>query len=104
MSKIQRSNTIDIQRTIQTFLAAAHKDGRILPLHISLFMAICWSGTPDKDTATLTIYRKDVMPLARIGSSATYHKFVKELVAYKYLEYQPSHDYYTGSKVSFRDI
>jgi hypothetical protein len=96
-----KETRINIRQTIQIFLAAAQKDKRILPLHVSLFMAICWGGTPDKDTATLTIYRKDIMPLARIGSTSTYHKYLKELVAFGYLHYQASHDYYSGSKVRF---
>lgn len=97
----QKDNKIDIQQTIQKFLAAAQKDKRILPLHISLFMAICWGGTPDNVTGTLTIYRRDIKPLARIGSSATYHKYLKDLVAFGYLHYHASNDYYSGSMVSF---
>jgi hypothetical protein len=86
---------------IQSFLKAAEKDSRIRPLHISLFMALCWGGTAEKDANELTIFRRDIMPLARIGSNATYHKYLDELVAFGYVCYRPSHDYYSGSKVSF---
>lgn len=95
------STQIDIPQITQNFLTVAQKDKKILPLHITLFMAICWGGRPDQDTATLTICRKDIMPLARIGSTSTYHKYLKELIAFGYLHYKPSHDYYSGSKVKF---
>lgn len=62
---------------------------------------ICCGGTSDKHNQTLTIFRKDIMPLARIASNATYHKYLKELVVFGYVCYWPSHDYYSGSKVSF---
>ena len=90
-----------LQQIIKSFLDAAHKDERIKPLHISLFMEICWGGTADKHNQTLTIFRKDIMPLARIASNATYHKYLRELVAFGYIRYQASHDYYSGSKVNF---
>jgi hypothetical protein len=86
---------------IQSFLTAAEKDIRIKPLHISLFMALCWGGTAKKGTDELTIFRRDVMPLARIGGNATYHKYLNELVAFGYVYYQPSRDYFEGSKVGF---
>ena len=47
-----KENPVNIQQTIQKFLAAAQKDEHILPLHIGLFMAICWGGTSEKDSAT----------------------------------------------------
>jgi hypothetical protein len=90
-----------IQHLVKYFLAAAQKDTRIKPLHISLFMAICWGGTSEKGTDDLTIFRKNIMPLARIASCATYHKYLKELVAFGYVCYRASNDYYSGSKISF---
>jgi hypothetical protein len=49
----------------------------------------------------LTIFQKNIMPLARISGNATYNKYLKELVSFGYLRYNASHDYYQGSKVSF---
>lgn len=92
---------MNCQKIIKSFLTTAQKDTRIKPLHISLFMAICWGGTSEKGTDDLTIFRKNIMPLARIASCATYHKYLKELVALGYVCYRASHDYYSGSKVNF---
>jgi hypothetical protein len=94
----EEMNTHSVQKS---FLRAAQNDGRIKPLHMSLFMEICWGGTPDKKYGRLTNYRKDIMPLARMGSCATYYEFLNELVEYGYLKYWLSNNYYSGSKVSF---
>jgi hypothetical protein len=92
---------MNITQIIISFLNAAQDDPRIKPLHITLFLALCWGGTAETNSKMLTIFRKDMMPLARIASTATYHKYLKELVAFGYVYYQPSYNYYSGSKVSF---
>jgi len=39
------------------------------------------------------------MHLSKIGSTATYHKSIKELSHWKYLLYMPSHNPFKGSKI-----
>jgi hypothetical protein len=39
------------------------------------------------------------MKLSKIGSTATYHKCIKELNNWKYILYKPSHNPFKGSKV-----
>src|SRR5690606_19838329 len=39
------------------------------------------------------------MHLSKIGSTATYHKCIKELSHWKYLLYMPSHNPFKGSKI-----
>jgi len=39
------------------------------------------------------------MKLSRIKSTATYHKVLRELQAFGYIEYVPSYDPYKGSQV-----
>ncbi|GGK48460.1 hypothetical protein GCM10007963_15970 [Lutibacter litoralis] len=39
------------------------------------------------------------MKLSKIGSTATYHKCIKELNHWKYIIYKPSHNPFKGSKV-----
>ncbi|WP_317041221.1 hypothetical protein [Flaviramulus basaltis] len=45
------------------------------------------------------INRDDVMKLSKIGSRTTYHRCIKELNHWSYLEYLPSHNAFHGSKI-----
>lgn len=79
---------------LNTFMAAVEKDPRISISHIGLFasLASLWLKQPDK--VFLELYSKEAMLLAKISSSATYHKLIHDLDRYGYLSYEPS--YYKG--------
>jgi len=81
------------------FLRRAANDDRLLPSHISLFMAMFYYS-PDKPGGHFQVGRKKLMRFSRIKSMATYHKCLKELVAYGYIDYQPSYDPYRASSVA----
>ena len=83
----------------ERFLRRAANDVRLLPSHISLYMAIFYHG-PDKPGDHFQVSRKKLMHFSRIKSVATYHKCIKELVAYGYIDYQPSYDPYRASNVA----
>ena len=76
------------------FMAAIQKDPRISISHIGLFAAIAalWVNQPDK--GYLELFGREVMLLAKISSSTTYHKLINDLDRYGYLSYKPS--YYKG--------
>jgi len=75
-------------------MSAIQKDPRISISHIGLFatLAALWLKHPEK--AYLELYSKQVMLIAKISSSATYHKLIHELDNYGYVSYEPS--YYKG--------
>ena len=81
------------------FLRKAANDHRLLPSHISLYMAMFYYS-PDKPGDHFQVSRKKLMRFSRIKSIATYHKCIKELVAYGYIDYQPSYDPYRASSVA----
>lgn len=81
------------------FLQKAAKDNRLLPSHISLYMAMFYYS-PDKPGDQFQVSRKKLMRFSRIKSVATYHKCIKELVAYGYIDYQPSYNPYRASSVA----
>lgn len=82
------------------FLKRAACDSRLLPSHISLFMAIFYSSHEHKPESSFQITRKKLMRFSRIRSIATYHKCIRDLVNYGYIIYQPSYDPYRASTVS----
>lgn len=77
---------------INAFLQRAADDERLLPSHISLFMAMFYYSPEETPGKTFQASRKKLMRFARIRSIVTYHKCIKELVAYGYVYYRPSYD------------
>jgi len=87
---------------IDNFLKRAAVDSRLLPSHISLFMAIFYYSSEHNPKGSFQVCRRKLMQFACIKSKATYHKCIKELVDYSYIIYQPSYDPCKGSKVSLK--
>ena len=81
------------------FLLKASNDARLLPSHISLFMAMFYYS-PDHPGETFQVCRRKLMRFSRIKSIATYHKCLKDLQEYGYIDYQPSYDPYRASSVA----
>ena len=76
------------------------EDERISPFHVSMYMAIfhCWNHA--KYPTKLSINRAEMMRNAKLGSSNTYLKCLKELDQFGYLKYEPSRNPYKASFVS----
>src|SRR5690554_177628 len=45
------------------------------------------------------IIRDEVMKLSKIGSKSTYHRCLKQLDSWKYIQYIPSHNSFKGSRI-----
>jgi len=92
---------IKYQWCLSGFYRAILLDARIGTTHISLYVALFqlwqWSGFQ----MPLLIKRRDVMGLAKISSSATYHKHLRQLIEYGFLTYYPSSDPARKSEVYF---
>ncbi len=76
--------------TADQFLRKAANDNRLLPSHISPFMAMFYFSPGDLPESFFKVSRKKLMRFSRIKSIATYHKCIQELVAYSYILYRPS--------------
>lgn len=75
------------------------KDSRLNPTHISLYMSLFQFWNINRFPEEFYISREEVMGLAKIGGTATYHKCMKNLNDWKYLNYLPSYNIFKGSKV-----
>ena len=75
-------------------------DSRLRVTHIALYTAIsmCWIRSQYK--TEFRISRKELMLMAHIDSIATYHKIMRELIAYGYIVYAPSFHPLQASTVS----
>jgi hypothetical protein len=81
------------------FLGKAAHDNRLLPTHISLYIAMLSMWEQSRFNIPFRITRKELMHLSKLASTATYHKCLKELVSYGYVNYEPSYNHYKGSQV-----
>ena len=75
------------------------KDSRLNPSHISLYMALFQLWNFNRFIDIFYIHRNEVMELAKLGSHTTYHKCLKQLDHWKYIQYLPSHNPFKGSQV-----
>lgn len=83
------------------FCKQSQKEARLLPTHQSLFLSLFFFWQQSGYKEPFTVSRKELMPMARIASVATYHKCIRELEAFGFIEYQPTYNYYKGSQVRF---
>jgi len=85
---------------LNTFFMTISKDARLNPTHISLYMALFNIWNINRFPSDFIIIRDEVMKLSKIGSKSTYHRCLKQLDAWKYIQYIPSHNSFKGSRIS----
>jgi hypothetical protein len=74
-------------------------DDRLNPSHISMYLALFQYWNLSRFSNPISINREEIMKLSKIGSKSTYHKCIRQLHHWDYLEYLPSHNPFKGSKV-----
>ncbi len=79
-------------------------DDRLNPTHISLYMALFQEWNSSRFTDKFFVNRRDLMQVAKIGSKSTYHRCIRDLDIWGYLEYFPSNNPYKGSKIKMSII
>ena len=86
-------------KELTNFYSAIKSDPRIGTTHISLYMALFQFYNLNRLTNPILITRTAVMEVAKISGLATYHKCMKDLVEFGYIEYQPSYNPSISSQV-----
>lgn len=86
-------------RHLRGFFDRLEKDEKITALHISLYMALFHFWNANRFRSQFEINRHDVMAMARIGSSNTYSRCMKELNDWGYIVYQSGGNRYRVGKV-----
>ncbi|MCK0135889.1 hypothetical protein [Arenibacter sp. S6351L] len=86
-------------RHLNTVFQQFSKDSRLNPTHVSLYMALFQYWNINRFPEEFYINREEVMAMAKIGSKATYHRCLRRLDEWKYLQYMPSHNPFKGSKI-----
>lgn len=74
-------------------------DDRLRATHVSLYVALFTVWNRHKFVVPLSINRRELMGMSKIGSQHTYYGCMRALHAYGYLRYCPSTNAFTGSVV-----
>lgn len=92
---------------IKHLLAISEKfidDDRLGPLHVSLYYALFQSWNLSHFRNPISVSRGEMMRASKIGSANTYTKCLKELEAWNYIKYLPSHNPHKGSQIYLYDF
>lgn len=81
------------------FLRRITSDVTLSASHISICTALCSAWIENDLVNPFNISRRKIMMGARIKSTSTYHRILKDLTALKYLDYIPSYHPANGSRV-----
>ncbi len=79
-----------ITEQMMQFIKTSSKDKRIGKGHFTMYLAFlyCWQ---EQQCNPFYISREYVMELARIGSTSTYHRHMRDMAFLGYVEYKPSY-------------
>jgi hypothetical protein len=91
---------MDSRGILISFFRASLNDCRLTKAHVAVFTALVYISSENGGANPVEVYSRDVMPFAKISSSATYHRVLLELVEYGYIEYEASYYRRSPSRVS----
>lgn len=74
-------------------------DERLNPTHISMYVSLFQFWNASRFQNPISISRNELMKVSKISAKATYHKCMKELNDFGYLQYRPSYNPFKGSLV-----
>ena len=92
------------QEYLLDFFSKVVKDQRISKAHMAVYMALFYLWSKQQFIGLLNVYSWQIMPIAKISTSATYYSIMKQLNEYGYLKYEPSYYRKKGSIVDLRAI
>ena len=79
-------------------------DERLSVWHFSIYMTLVLLWHKNELANPFPISRKNIMELAHVYSFATYHKCIKQLEMFGYIQYNPSYSYYQRSSIFINDV
>jgi len=88
---------------INDFFLSIESDPRVGPMHICLYLTLIDQMTIDK-TNPISIRSRKIMSKAKIFGVGTYHRVIRDLNEFGYIEYVPSHYHRKASQVYLKKI
>lgn len=83
------------------FFKAVQDDGRISVTHIGIYAALLHYRARRNMQNPVCAFSHEIMALAKIASSFTYYKCIRELSEYGYINYIPSYKKTKASRIYF---
>ena len=87
-------------RHLNGFFARLAEDKRMSSYHISVYFALFQQWNAYRFGEQFVISRTETMEMSRLGSVNTYARCMKELSQWGYIQYTPSSNIHSGSRVS----
>jgi hypothetical protein len=81
---------MEMCRPLAVFFDAIRSDPRICITHIGLFATLVQYWQAHDGVLPLRAYAHEIMPLAKISASTTYHRCIRDLHDFGYIDYRPS--------------
>lgn len=91
-------------RHLTGFYDRIQQDDRLNPTHISLYLALFQFWNLNHFQNPISISRNEMMRLSKISALGTYHKCIKQLQDFGYIEYLPLFNPYKGSLVNLHNF
>ncbi len=91
-------------KPLSDFFSAIDKDPRISITHIGVYAALLQYWSENHYENPVYVFSYEIMKIAKISASTTYHKSIRDLSSYGYIRYEPSYKRNKGSKVYFNTI
>lgn len=90
---------MDQLKPLSDFFTAIDKDPRISITHIGLYAALLQYWSEHHFENPIHVFSYEIMKIAKISASTTFHKTIRELSSYGYIRYEPSYKRNKGSKI-----
>jgi hypothetical protein len=92
---------MDQFKPLSDFFNAIAGDPRISITHIGIYAALLQYWSEHHFENPVQVFSYEIMRIAKISASTTYHKSIRDLNSYGYIRYEPSFKRNRGSKVYF---
>lgn len=88
-------------KSMSDFFKAIEKDYRISITHIGIYAALLQFRADKGFINPIKAYRNEIMSIAKISGPVTYHKCIRELNEYGYINYVPKKNRNQRSTIYF---
>jgi hypothetical protein len=86
---------------LSRFFERIARDPRISLNHIGMYAVLVQFQLEHGFENPICVFRYELMQLAKISGKSTYHKLIKDLSDFGYIQYRPSRKRNQGSKIYF---
>ena len=86
-------------KPLEDFLEKIDSDSRIRMTHIAVYVTLYQNWIANDCPEQILVSSKLMMPLAKISSSATWHRAIRGLHEYGYIKYCPTFNKMKSSEV-----